>query len=58
MKYIIETPKDMYKLAMMYAHGEVTAEEYFEAVDQYSKTAIQRELKQKSVRWWEWWKVW
>lgn len=42
--------EDIYALARQYCAGEVTAEEYFDAVDEYTKQAIEDEVADMSRR--------
>lgn len=44
MKYIPETYEDIYKLCTWYMAGDITADDYYRAVNEYSKIMVDREL--------------
>lgn len=45
MKYIPERYEDIAKLVKWLNNGEITADEYFEACNEYSKILVDKELK-------------
>lgn len=50
MKYIPESYEDVAKLCSWYLNGELTAEDYFEAVNEYAKIIVDRELNYEKFK--------
>lgn len=47
MKFIPEDFKDLFKLAGWYARGDITGEEYYDAVDRFAEMIIQNEIEER-----------
>jgi hypothetical protein len=50
MKYIIENHEDLNKLVQWYCHEEITADEYWEAVNLWAGIEVKRMILQEGRR--------
>lgn len=44
-KFVIEQHEDMHRLVEWYGQNIISADEYFDAVNEYSKIVIRREIE-------------